>query len=361
MGEHLKKVKHDYIRYANCWEDADILLDALKIETGDRVLSIGSAGDNSFSLLTGNPEFVVAVDINQVQLNLIELKKAAFKALDYEEFVQFLGSKSCHVRWDLFLKVSPFLSQELTDFWTERKFEIEVGIINQGKFEKYFSYFKRRILPLVHNKKRIIELFENKDEELQKQFFIEKWNNKRWQMLFKIFFSRFVLGRFGRDPKFLNEVKIPVSEFIFNQAKAHLSSVYCQKNYFLQYILTGKFRKDLPHYARKENFESIKKRIDKIIVHKGFAEDVFEKYDGINKFNLSNIFEYMNQENFAETADIFLRNSLPKSVFAYWNLMVPRKMSEIDDSFIYEKETSQILKKIDKGFFYSNFIVERKL
>jgi S-adenosylmethionine-diacylglycerol 3-amino-3-carboxypropyl transferase len=51
MEKQLQKVRHDYLRYANCWEDADILLAGLDIKTGDLVLSIGSAGDNSFSLL----------------------------------------------------------------------------------------------------------------------------------------------------------------------------------------------------------------------------------------------------------------------------------------------------------------------
>ena len=102
MSKQLKNVSHDYIRYANCWEDADILLQALKIEPKDRVLSIGSAGDNSFSMLIGDPELVVAVDINPVQLNLIELKKAAFKELNYLEFLQFLGFNDCEDRWQLF-------------------------------------------------------------------------------------------------------------------------------------------------------------------------------------------------------------------------------------------------------------------
>ena len=91
MATQLHNLKFDLIRYANCWEDADILLQGLVPKDNKKIISIGSAGDNSFSLLTGNPEVVIAVDINQVQLNLIELKKAAFQTLSYEEFLEFLG------------------------------------------------------------------------------------------------------------------------------------------------------------------------------------------------------------------------------------------------------------------------------
>ena len=66
MREQLNEVRHDYIRYANCWEDADVLIEGLKVQPGDRVLSIGSAGDNSFSLLVNDPELLVAFDINPI-------------------------------------------------------------------------------------------------------------------------------------------------------------------------------------------------------------------------------------------------------------------------------------------------------
>ena len=39
------------IRYANCWEDASVLLQALNIGPGKRYISIASGGDNTFSLL----------------------------------------------------------------------------------------------------------------------------------------------------------------------------------------------------------------------------------------------------------------------------------------------------------------------
>ena len=37
MSDQLKEVQHDYIRYANCWEDADVLLEGLQIQSGDKI------------------------------------------------------------------------------------------------------------------------------------------------------------------------------------------------------------------------------------------------------------------------------------------------------------------------------------
>mgnify|MGYP006376646677 CR=1 FL=1 len=45
------KVDLSIIRYSQCWEDTDILLEGLDIKENNICLSIGSAGDNSFSIV----------------------------------------------------------------------------------------------------------------------------------------------------------------------------------------------------------------------------------------------------------------------------------------------------------------------
>ncbi len=357
MSEQLKNVRHDYIRYANCWEDADMLLKGLDIKSGDRVFSIASAGDNSFSLLCGDPELVVAVDINPIQLKLVELKVAAFQSLDYPEFLQFLGFRKCRNRSQLFKQVEGLLSKEALNFWRSRQMEIEAGIISQGKFENYFGTFRKYLLPLIHTKRRVGQLFSLKSAEEQAQFCDSIWFNRRWKGLFRLFFSRWVMGRLGRDPKFLNEVKIPVSTFILNQAHRHLSSVHCQSNYFLHFILKGYFGKDLPHYARPENFELIKSRLDRLKLFKGLAEEALAKYPKLNKFNLSNIFEYMDESLFNIVTNQLISGSGPQARFAYWNLMVPRKMSAHQPQLKPDAEYGKYLPE-DCGFFYRDFNVD---
>ena len=51
-SEVARHVDFSAIRYAQCWEDADILLEALDIQEGDTCLSIASGGDNTLAMLT---------------------------------------------------------------------------------------------------------------------------------------------------------------------------------------------------------------------------------------------------------------------------------------------------------------------
>jgi S-adenosylmethionine-diacylglycerol 3-amino-3-carboxypropyl transferase len=69
------------LRYAQCWEDADILLEALDIRPGQTCLSIASAGDNTLAMLARAPARVIALDMSQAQLAALELRVAAYREL----------------------------------------------------------------------------------------------------------------------------------------------------------------------------------------------------------------------------------------------------------------------------------------
>ena len=91
------RVSFSFIRYANCWEDADVLCEALKPCVGKRILSIASAGDNSLALAAEGAD-VVAADLSLPQLACLELRCAAFRRLDYGQTLDFLGVRAADNR-----------------------------------------------------------------------------------------------------------------------------------------------------------------------------------------------------------------------------------------------------------------------
>ncbi|MEY3964880.1 MAG: hypothetical protein RL263_48, partial [Bacteroidota bacterium] len=215
-----------------------------------------------------------------------------------------------------------------------------------------------KVLPLIHNKNRIAELFAPKSAHEQRQFFLNKWNTWRWRGLFKLFFSRTVMGRLGRDPEFLKQVEIPVADFILKQAETHLSSVSAQQNPFLRYQLTGSFGELLPHYLQPENFEFIKARIHRISLFHGFAEDAISQYGHFHAMNLSNIFEYMNPSEFHEAATKLSSGLFPGGRLAYWNLMVTRRCSQVVPTLIEQSDLMSELRPQDDGYFYNTNVID---
>ena len=144
-------------------------------------------------MLINDPEIVVAVDINPNQLKLIELKRAGFKALDYESFIEFLGFRESTNRIELFKRVSKFLSKEDATYWKQKATEIELGIINQGKFEKYFQSFSKKVLPKIHSKKKI-------DAYVEKAFKKSIFSNKE---RYEAFAKDFSLKTLQKDPLYV--------------------------------------------------------------------------------------------------------------------------------------------------------------
>lgn len=361
MSNQLKEnVSFGFIRYANCWEDADILLEGLDVKKNSKIVSIGSAGDNSFSLLTTDPEMVVAVDVNPIQLYLIELKKMAILRLSHQELIEFLGFRPSAQREKIFNQLKKELSNEAVRYWTHHIGQIKKGIISQGKFEQYFQFFSKNVLPFIHPRRRVEKLLSKKSAEEQQLFYHEHWNTWRWKLLFRLFFSRQVMGKYGRDPEFLKEVQLSVSEYILQQAGNHLQSVHAQDNFILRYNLTGNFGTLLPHYLQPENIKKIKENMERLFLLEGYAEDATKRFGTVQYMNLSDIFEYMDMKLFSETSEKLMNAVQDGGRIAYWNLMVPRRISAVfPEKIEYLQERSVQLSKKDKGFFYNQFIIDQ--
>jgi len=87
-SEIASKANFDHIRYAQLWEDADVLCAALPQEPGKTLVSICSAGDNALAMLTLDPARVVVVDLSPAQIACLHLRIGAYKTLRQPEFLE---------------------------------------------------------------------------------------------------------------------------------------------------------------------------------------------------------------------------------------------------------------------------------
>ena len=352
--------KFDLIRYAQVWEDADILLEALQINENDNILSIASAGENALAMLTKNPNRVYAIDLNSNQIACTELKKMAYKFLNDEECMQLIGVFDSDNRIDIYNKIKNELSDDSRKYFDENIEFIKKGIIHTGKFEKYFQIFGQKVLPIIHSKKTRKELLEKKTKEERIVFLNKKWNNLRWNLLFRIFFSRTVMGKLGRDKAFFRYVNVNVAEHILERTKYAITELDTSQNSYLHYIINGKYENVLPLAYRKENFDKIKNNIDKLVLLKESVETFIERddIDYISKYNLSDIFEYMDDTQMCKIFEKMITKSGKGTLIAYWNMLADKRLSKYFENLEFKQKESEELLKKDKAFFYSKFIVE---
>src|SRR5271166_1591350 len=129
------KADFSRIRYAQCWEDADILLEGLDVRPGDVCLSIASAGDNALALLTREPARVIALDLSSAQLACLELRVAAYRHLTHPELLELMGSVPSRRRRSLYYRFRGKLAPAARAFWDAHPAALAHGIGGAGKFE----------------------------------------------------------------------------------------------------------------------------------------------------------------------------------------------------------------------------------
>jgi S-adenosylmethionine-diacylglycerol 3-amino-3-carboxypropyl transferase len=349
------------LRYAQCWEDADVLLDGLDVQPGDTCLTVASAGDNTLSLLTRDPARVVAVDLSPAQLAALELRVAAYRELSHGELLELTGSRPSTRREALFARCRPRMSERARLFWDSQPAGIAQGVGAAGRFERYLATFRQWVLPLVHTGATSGRLLLPATREERVRFYDERWNTFSWRALFRTFFSERVMGWLGRDPSFFRYAERSVAEHLLERVRHALTVLDPSANPYLSWILTGSHSDALPHALRAENFELIRDRLDRLEWHEAAIEDLLasRRLPVIDRMNLSNVFEYIAPARFRTLLDGLADAARSGSRMLYWNMIVPRRGADVVPHRLRELgDLSAQLFARDKVFFYSALRVE---
>ena len=170
------------------------------------------------------------------------------------------------------------------------------------------------------------------------------------------------MGRMGRDPSFFRYVEGGVAGHILKHTRYALVELDPADNPYLHWILKGAHGAALPYALREAHFEAIRDRIDRIEWHPLSIEDYLvahpdARFDG---FNLSDIFEYMSEENYEALLRRLIGVAHPNARLAYWNMLARRRRPEVLCELLEPlDELAGRLYAKDKAFFYSDFIVEQ--
>ncbi len=354
----MSKADFSFIRYSNCWEDTEILLKALDIHSGETGISIASAGDNTLAMLAKEPERIYAFDLNPTQLYCCELKMACFRCLSYREMLVLLGVIRGE-RLPLYSRVREVLSEEACAYFDKNHDIIANGIIHCGRFERFFGIFRSVAIPLVSTRKIFREFAAIDNLPEQRCFYEEHINNIRFNAMFRIYFGYKVMGNLGRDRSFYNyvEEKENSGDDIRNRFEFGIYNAVNAFNPYFSYIIRGGYSpQSLPVYLRRENFDIIRRNIDRITLVHGDMSSV--PCDNADFANLSDIFEYMSEEEFSAEAARLTDMLGDGGRAAYWNMQNRRYIS--CDELQLDSVLSQELFRQNNSWFYRDFLLYRK-
>lgn len=350
------------IRYSNCWEDAEVILSAMKVREGRRYFSVASAGDNVLSILSRGPQLVVAVDTSCSEIACLELRKVAFACLPYPDVKRFLGIEDCANRVTIYNRLRSTLPEEARNFWDKRKPLIDQGIIHAGRVEHYFNWFRKYALPVILTRNQTNALLSHRIKDERRRHYDRQFNSWRWRVFLKILFNRLVLSRFdlGRNQRMYNAVTVDISQRVRERIEYGLTSQSSDNNPYLEYIILGNFKRSLPHYLQPENFEKIRRNLERLVIIKGDICDVLRqnrkiRFDG---FNLSDVFEYMSDGKYLQSLYEVISQSRKGSRLVYWNNLIHRSIPRsLQNRLMPLDHCAQDFFTRNRAFFYDSLVV----
>ncbi len=348
------------LNYARCWEDDGILREALVPCAGKRILSIASAGDNSIALALDGAE-VDAIDLSEPQLALTALKLAA-AVLDYDDYLALFGLRDRPDPVRLWRTLRGDVEPRWRDYWDANTDLLAQGVLDSGRFEKYLAMFHMRILPLVHRRSTTRRWFDLADAQERRAYW-SRWDNVRWQALFRLFFSKQVMSARGRSPEQFAHVSGGIGQALMDRTRRVLTELDPRINPYAQLILTGEIvhGEALPPYLTEQGHAGLHDARERIrLVHAPLGEHLAavgpDSFDG---FNLSDLFEYLDLATVESLFDGILSCSRPGARLAFWNLFVPRhRPARLADRVTRCSALALDLYARDRSFVYGAFHVE---
>lgn len=355
--------------YSNVWEDPELNRLSLQVKPGQNVLSITSGGCNSLCLLLEDPNKLISIDLNPAQLAMLELKRAAIIELEYEDFLEVLGTPFFHkpskvpgsYRVELYQRIKKHMPGYAVEFWDDNQQIIKDGVMMCGKVEKFFAFY-RTVLKWLYGEKELLKLFEARDLAEQQEIY-SNFRKKKWNGLHRILLNRTILSLVKGAHSF---AQVDFDDFAGNLNRKRalgMTRFYNPDNYFMCLLMLGAHyhEKGMSPYLLRENYPKLKKNIGALEIYKGTIGDVLKKEGpgSYDRLNLSNIFEWMTNEVFNSIIRECLELSRPGARMAWrYTLARPRQLDAENLSRLeYEPELSDQLFKQDRAFIYESFHV----
>jgi S-adenosylmethionine-diacylglycerol 3-amino-3-carboxypropyl transferase len=155
-----------------------------------------------------------------------------------------------------------------------------------------------------------------------------------------------------------------VAARILERTRYGLAELNPAENPYVHWILTGTHREVLPFALRPENFQRIRAHLASLewrqqSVEHFLAENPGQRFD---RFNLSDIFEYVSESDYHRLLENLLAASNPQARLVYWNMLARRRRPEyLAPRLRPLEDLAQELFRQDKAFFYSGLVIEEVL
>jgi S-adenosylmethionine-diacylglycerol 3-amino-3-carboxypropyl transferase len=285
-GQVFKLVHGHNLVYNTCWEDPRLDRQALKLTADDAILVITSAGCNALDYALAGPRQVVAVDMNPRQNALLDLKLAAIRNLQYEDFFAMFGDGRLPGAKKIYdEKLRPNLSgwpQRYWDKWIKffdpqnrRPFYFRGTC---GAFAMLINVYINRVAKL---RPYFNDLLDCATITQQQEIYDRHLRERFWSKSMRFAMRRdTILSLLGvpQAQRHQIETQYPggINQFLQDCVETVFARLPISDNYFWRVYMTGHYTRDCcPEYLKPDNFQRLRE---------GLAERVETHTDSVEGF-----------------------------------------------------------------------------
>jgi S-adenosylmethionine-diacylglycerol 3-amino-3-carboxypropyl transferase len=326
LRELTSSAEQEPLASSQVWDDHLVLGRALRIDPGDRVLSLCGAGCNVLSLLLAEPAEIVAVSPALPDAALLELKLVGLRRLSHPEFAAFLGARCADDRDATFDRLRSGLTAEARAYWDEHPQEIHAGVLFAGALEHRIAAFADQCVKLLVDPVALSAFLGLSDPRRQRDVF------ERELM---------PLGPAAREsfgsqgPGSWIDVRAPLQRGELDRGLAFwrrlvevATMLPARSNFYLEWLLTGRYRSLSagPPQLRPCNFARLRALADRVTIVRAELPE-FLGAQPVNRFdaaNLAGTFDRPSSVPPAELLGLVASRVKTGGRLAYWNLAEER-------------------------------------
>jgi S-adenosylmethionine-diacylglycerol 3-amino-3-carboxypropyl transferase len=368
--------------YNTCWEDPAVDRLALGLTRDDSMLVITSAGCNVLDYALTGPRRIHAVDANPRQNALLELKLAAIRRLEFEDFFALFGAGH-HARFRAVYRdrlrdeLSPFARA----FWDRRS-----GWFENPRGSFYFHGLSGVVARLFHAylgvrprlAASVADLFATRSLEEQRHIYDTRVEPLMWTPGLNWTLSRqLTMSMLGVPHPQRKEVQSQHQGGVAGFVRESIDYVFRQipvwTNYFWSVYVQGRYTQACcPEYLKRENFAALKGGLaDCIRVHTATVTEFLQATDErISRFVLLDHMDWMSSyypEALAEEWSAILEHATPDARIIFRSahvapaylkrIVVGPARRRLEEHLVFHTELAAELQRLDRVHTYAGFHV----
>ena len=354
-------INNTYI-YNLSFEDGSVDRNIMNFNSDDVLLCITTGGDNILNYLIDDVKKIHTADINIHQNYLLETKMSMIKVLTRDDFFKVINSRNKNsegyqIFLDKFEQIKENVSSDSGKKWLDKNKSDFSHFIESGSV-KYFTKFMNFILWFYG----IGGIFQCNSIQEQVQFYHKNDIENKFKKIANILCNSFILF-------FVTTFGVPTKQFdllgnyhhfICDLVKYLIFNCELKKNYFYYPYCSGSFSEDCcPDYLKEENYSKVKDRLDRIVIHTEFIDNVCikasENGDTITKAILLDHMDWLEENEIIREWDIY-KKYCHKDCIYLWRSASKKKyigcLNELDyiQHYVLDHKKEKIVRDHDKFF-----------